>query len=237
MSIATSSRLKASCVCGKKYSIRADLAGKTCKCKCGKRFKVPARDQSQAAVPERMCPDCGVWISKDESACNSCRQKADQRASEQLEQTGYSEPTSADLTTPWWERTETYVVSAICAITIFGCGLYQTRLNGPEFLSFYFYVGVFCGAGLLLARFTSRSLVTILLLVVTFEAIGLIRYAYGSSQGMSRFQNLFQMMGFAPFVFLSLMSMGKGSGSGSGGWSGGGCGGGCGGGGCGGCGG
>ena len=125
------------------------------------------------------------------------------------------------------ERTETYVVSAICAITIFGCGLYQTRLNGPEFLSFYFYVGVFCGAGLLLARFTSRSLVTILLLVVTFEAIGLIRYAYGSSQGMSRFQNLFQMMGFKGSCFFKSDEHGQGLRFCSGGWSGGGCGGGC----------
>ncbi|MGC6446144.1 MAG: hypothetical protein ACON5J_06935, partial [Rubripirellula sp.] len=101
----------------------------------------------------------------------------------------------------------------------------------------YFCVGVVCFIACLIVRFAKFSIALLVVLVLSYEAIGAIRYGYGLSQGMRNFGFLNLMMLFGPIAFIAAVSEGSG-GSGGSSWGGGGCGGGgCGGGGCGGCGG
>ena len=109
--------------------------------------------------------------------------------------------------------------------------------RAPSFLILYFYLGVVCFIACLIVRFAKFSIALVVVLVLSYEAIGAIRYGYGLSQGMRNFGFLTQMMLFGPIAFIAAFSEGSGGSSGSR-WGGGSsCGGGCGGGGCGGCGG
>ncbi len=144
-----------------------------------------------------------------------------------------------------WHDPKIKIAAGLGIITVLVAGMHQIELTGPEFLSFYFALGVgFCIA-FLIARFTGCSATVFIILLLAFEAIGLMRLGYGLTQGMHKFETLGQMMLLGPFSFLMVSAVGQGGSSGSG--LGGGCssgsscggggGGGCGGGGCGGCGG
>lgn len=160
---------------------------------------------------------------------------------------------SADLPTPdppWWKNpvllglTITFVIA-----TLFAAGI-QRSLRGPDFLTLYFWFGVFCLGGVIVARFTSCStLAGLVVVVLAYELVGLARYQYGISHGMHRFGIMTTMMWMGPLgaAFVAFMTFSGDGGSSffssgcgsscSGSSCGSSCGGGCGGGGCGGCGG
>ncbi|MGI9442653.1 MAG: hypothetical protein ACR2N1_09320 [Rubripirellula sp.] len=238
MSTAALSRIKTACSCGKKYLVHADLAGKRGKCKCGKVFTVPTEDEAVANIPERMCPWCGTWITADESVCEACEREAakEDAASENAATRGSPQPFKAPKDCmPWWSSTKHQVIGGICAVTVLIAGIYQTHLNGADFINFYFGIGLACCIAIFIARLTSCSVAVFVMLLVTFEAIGAIRYGYGLTQGMHRFGFLGKMMLFGPVGIFAipyldrLNSSGGGGSGGGGGCGGGGCGGGCGG--------
>ncbi len=127
-------------------------------------------------------------------------------------------------------------------------------LRGPEFLLVYGFWFLACWSGLLFLRSCGldRPLTTVLVLA-SFEALGVARFLVGSAAGMHRWTFLFLMMGIGALFFLIRVRRSEGplratshstssfvdSSIGGGGCGGGGDGGGggCGGGGCGGCGG
>jgi len=233
LSVAELSRIRATCTCGKKYVVRAEVAGKKVRCNCGEVFSVPTTEEVQQATTEKMCPWCDAWITEDQEACEKCETDAAKDAAMQIEsETTQSAPEI---------RSQIVFMSAICLPVVFGVSLYQFQLKGPEFLDLYFGVGVACFIACLIVRFAKLSMALVVVLVLSYEAIGAIRYGYGLSQGMQNFGFLTQMMLFGPFAFIAVFGEGSG-GSGGSSWGGGSscgssCGGGCGGGGCGGCGG
>ena len=228
LSVAELSRIKAACTCGKKYVVRAEVAGKKVRCTCGEVFSVPTTEEVQQATPEKMCPWCDAWITEDQEACEKCETEAATEALQVESETTQSAPEI---------RSQIVFMSAICLPVVFGVSLYQFQLKGPEFLDLYLGVGIACFIACLIVRFAKLSMALVVVLVISYEAIGAIRYGYGLSQGMRNFGFLTQMMLFGPFAFIAVFGEGSG-GSGGSSWGGGSsCGGGCGGGGCGGCGG
>ena len=239
MTAATVSRIKASCSCGKKYMVKPEFTGKRVRCKCGEAFTVPPVEESEATPIEKLCVWCDARIGPEETACESCDREAEQRTSE----------AERARSLPWWKSRKTRITAAICVITIIVAGIYQTQLNGPEFVKFYFAMGVVCCVAILVARLTSCPIAAFVALLLAFEAIGAIRYGYGLTQGMHRFGMLGKMMLFGPVGIVAIPFLDRfGESSGGGGSSswgdssysscGSSCGGGgCGGGGCGGCGG
>lgn len=228
LSVAELSRIKAACTCGKKYVVRAEVAGKKIRCTCGEVFSVPTAEEVPQATPEKMCPWCDAGITEDQEACEKCETEA---ATETLQVESETTHSASEI------RSQIVFTSAICLPVVFGVSLYQFQLKGPEFLKLYFCVGVVCFIACLIVRFAKFSIALLVVLVLSYEAIGAIRYGYGLSQGMRNFGFLTQMMLFGPIAFIAAVSEGSG-GSGGSSWGGGGCGGGgCGGGGCGGCGG
>ncbi len=235
MSTTKQARIKAACRCGKKYRVRADLAGKRGRCKCGLTFVVP--DPSEAVEPEptKKCPWCETRIKQSESYCSTCADEAAWKASEE----------SASESRPWWKELSFQIAAGLCAVTVLVTSVYQTSLSGPEFMSFFLVLGVvllFAGLG---GRAILGSTAIAVLCILTFEAIGGIRILYGTSQGMHKFSNLTSMMFVGGFLSWSVLFRGAGGGGSSssssgffsGSSCGSSCGGGCGGGGCGGCGG
>jgi len=232
MSNTTASRIKAACTCGKKYVVRAEVAGKKVRCNCGEVFSVPTTEEVQQATPEKMCPWCDAWITEDQEECEKCETEGAKQA-ERVEQLESKESDSG-----FWRSNEVVFASAICLPMVFGVSLYQIQLKGPDFLTLYFGVGVACLLGCLVVRYAKFCVAVAIVFLLSFEAIGAIRYGYGVSQGMRQFDQLFNYMIFGPLAFVGAL-FGEGSGgSGGSSWGGGSsCGGGCGGGGCGGCGG
>lgn len=141
----------------------------------------------------------------------------------------------------WWNDPKIRIAGGFAAATVLVGAIYQTQLDGPQFVKFYFALGVGICIAFLIARLTSCPTVGLIILLLAFEAIGAIRFGYGVTQGMHKFGNLGSMMILGPmgFAFVSGVGQASGSqGSGSSCSSGSSCGGGgCGGGGCGGCGG
>ncbi len=239
MTSATASRIKATCSCGKKYLVKPEFAGKRLKCKCGEVFTVPAVDESEKTPIDRQCTWCDARIGPEESICESCAREAGERASE----------AEREKSMPWWKRRKTWITAAICSITVIVAGIYQTQLNGPEFVEFYFAMGIVCCVAFLVARLTSCPIAAFVILLLTFEAIGAIRYGFGLTQGMHRFGILGNMMLLGPIGIVAIPFLDRfadsSGGGGSSSWGsssysscGSSCGGGgCGGGGCGGCGG
>lgn len=240
MSAATSSRIRYTCPCGKKYVARAELSGKRAKCKeCGEAFTIPTPQQAEVETHEKTCPWCGVRIEPNKTFCKACKRKMAERA-------------DGETFVSWRGIGKNLLVAAICTATVLIASVYQQQLDGPEFISFYTMMAIACCIGLLVARLTHCSVVTFIVLLVAYEAIGAIRYGYGIQHGMHKFGKLTSMMIIGPFIivaipFIDKLGNSQGSSSGGGGWfasgcsscgsgCGSGCGGGCGGGGCGGCG-
>lgn len=225
LSVAELSRIKATCNCGKKYVVRAEVAGKKVRCTCGEVFSVPTTEEVQQATPEKTCPWCDAWITEDQGVCRKCETEAATEALQVESETTQSAPEI---------RSQIVFMSAICLPVVFGVSLYQFQLKGPEFLQLYLGVGIACFIACLIVRYAKLSMALVVVLVLSYEAIGAIRYGYGLSQGMQNFGFLTQMMLFGPFAFIAVFGSGSG-GSGGSSWGGGSsCGGG---GGCGGCGG
>lgn len=155
----------------------------------------------------------------------------------------------------------------MAATVVVMVSLLQIAMAGPQFLA-TFGVCMLVAVGCVTAarKENGGKLTAVILWVFAIELIGLIRLAYGMSQGMQRFQILYALLIIVPFVlgivallqsvswnmgaFSGYSGYGRSSHSSSGFWAGshscssgsscgggGGCGGGCGGGGCGGCGG
>ena len=98
----------------------------------------------------------------------------------------------------WWNDPKIRIAGGCAAVTVLGAGVYQTLLDGPEFIEFYQVLGIgFCIA-FLVARITSCPTVGFLVLLLAFETIGAIRFGYGLTQGMHKFGELGQMMLFGP---------------------------------------
>ncbi|MGI9473237.1 MAG: hypothetical protein ACR2NZ_16975 [Rubripirellula sp.] len=281
MSTVTDSSIKATCECGKRYLVRASLAGKRGQCECGKTFVVPA------GAPSVLCSDCNSAIPPGEHFCAFCstalaeqsgqpewnkpggyaaeqaavkakkrkkkKQKRRKRPVKPVTPAASHPPlwekAGGDLPAPepaWWQNSIFKAITIVALVTLLVSSVWQTTLNGPEFLQLYFFVGLMCVVGIVVARTTSCStLAGVIVMVLTFELLGLARYGYGLSHGMSRFGMLSTMMLFGPIGAFALgFAESSGSSGGSGFFSGGcssscgsSCGGGCGGGGCGGCGG
>ena len=234
MSTAISSRVKAACSCGKKYLVRAQFSGQKSKCQCGKFFTVPKQEKTESVIADKACPWCGARIGTEESDCKNCQDESQKRV-------------DREASAGWWEQKENQIIGGICAATVVIAGICQTQLDGPAFLWFYLAIGVACCIGFCFARLTACTTAAFIMPLVAFEAIGVIRYGYGVTQGMDRFSILGMMMLFGPFVIAAIAFLDQfadSSRSGSNSW---GCscasscgsscgGGGCGGGGCGGCG-
>lgn len=280
MSIAADTRIEAACSCGKRYLVRSQLAGKTGKCKCGATFVVPDPNpgvccpicNSVIAPGHQFCEFCNGALADESSQpeWNDPTKLEKERTASQRKATPTAVPNassassdsetpplwdeaSADLPNPdppWWKNP----VFLALTVTFFSATLfaaaYQRSLRGPDFLTLYFWFGVVCLGGVIVARLTSCStLAGLVVIVLAYELVGLARYQYGISHGMHRFGTMTTMMwmgplgaAFAAFMTFSgdgggwFFSSGCGS-SCSGSSCGSSCGGGCGGGGCGGCGG
>ncbi len=141
---------------------------------------------------------------------------------------------------PWWKNPIFVALTILMVLATLSAAVYQCTLRGHEFTDFYLLFGVFCVIAIFIARNTSCStLGALVVAVLAYELLGVVRYLYGITHGMHRFDTMSDLMWIGPFAGAMIAFM-KGDGSGSSSFSsgcGGSCGGGCGGGGCGGCGG
>jgi hypothetical protein len=192
------------------------------------------------------CPMCASSLTAEATICPSCgyQPETDTSASDH--------PDVVDLDAAWlkiktdfpsqvrpWCCTWGLVSLAIVMIV----SVYQTTLDGPQFLGFFTIFVWSAVISVFAMRFLARDYLGryVLAAILTIELIAIVRLGYGVSHGMSRFGILFEMMFGSPIVLALSASATDG---GSSGFSSGSCssgsscgGGGCGGGGCGGCGG
>ena len=239
MSVAELSRTKVACTCGKKYVVKSEFAGRRVRCSCGEIFEIPSIEEIDEPAEEQRCFMCEAPIGEGKEVCSKCD---GEETKEDL-----TEDDEEKVPTEWWNSDQVFYTGVICLLIIIGVSLAQTQIDGWNFLKLYLGLGFACIFGCLFARFQSLCWSAVFMFVLSYEAIGAIRYLYGTFQGMSNFGLLFRMMLIGPCLcmmcFLDYSSSGSGGGSswssiGSCGSSGGSsCGGGCGGGGCGGCGG
>ena len=239
MSVAELSRTKAACTCGKTYVVKSEFAGRRVRCSCGKIFEIPSIKEIDEPAEEQRCFMCEAPIGEGKEVCSKCD---GEETKEDL-----TEDDEEKVPTEWWNSDQVFYTGVICLPIIVGVSLAQTQIDGWNFLKLYLGLGFACIFGCLFARFQSLCWSAVFIFVLSYEAIGAIRYLYGTSQGMSNFGLLFRMMLIGPglywMCFLDYSGSFSSSGSswssmGSCGSSGGSsCGGGCGGGGCGGCGG
>ena len=365
---ASDQRIRGACPCGKKYSIKASLAGRRAHCKCGQLFTVPSAEELQ---PKVICSICGVKHRSVESLCRRCRSKGLTEASQSghrsqaadpeqstagnvgvqeltaiamlvaaiaatliaalsqsplnaigflvffacysiaaglavravrwagggvgvfhwaqilaatscgllaLVRLGFTmvdvslrDPTGmlfalcaigpavallianidrllrlvhhsneASLETDWWKDKGVQFGVCLSLLIILIAGVMQTQLNGPDFIVFYLVLGLLSGGTLLVMRLSKWSPLTFVLIILAFEIVGLLRYAWGMSQGMQQFALLFKLMFYGPIGILVIAHIdaifeGVGNGGGHGSSSGSSCsiGSSCGGGGCG----
>lgn len=228
----SAARVRGACACGKKYSIKASLAGKTARCKCGQLFTVPSAETMR---PKVICPFCRMKHRGAGSVCRRCGDKA-------IHEPANSDRGSADQAPPpsvWWKDTGVHLGLCVFLLVVVVAGAVQTQMNGPDFIGFYVVLGLLSGGTLLVLRHSQCSPLAFVLIFLAFELIGLLRYAWGTSQGMQQFALLFKLMLFGPIGILAvgyldviIKESGNSSGYGSscGGSS---CGSSCGGGGCG----
>ena len=235
MSVAELSRTKAACTCGKKYVVKSEFAGRRVRCSCGKIFEIPSIKEIEEPAQESVCFLCKTPIGQDQEVCAKCDNK---KTKEDLKEEDFNK-----VPTAWWNTTQVLFTGGICLTVIVGVSFLQSSLDGRDFLGLYLGIGLTCFLVCLLARLQSLCWSAVFMLVLSYEAIGAIRYLYGTSQGMSNFGLLSKMMLIGPFFFMMCFLDNSSTGSGGGsswtshGYSGSSCGGGCGGGGCGGCGG
>jgi uncharacterized membrane protein YgcG len=241
MTTASSSRIRFSCDCGKKYFCRPRNAGKRLRCRhCGQVLAVP-QDSFDVNVQDDDFRHQHLSDSLDGAAprFDTLQDQKNVPSSfkplEVVREDGF-EITERGRNIYRWCFTWGLVSLAIVVMV----SVYQTTLNGPQFLGF-FQIVFWCGVvsvftmGFLASKYRGSYLLAVLL---TFELIAIVRIGYGMSQGMHNFANLLYMMIVGPiaFVFLAFATACETSGSSSDGGScssGSSCGGG--GGGCGGC--
>ena len=227
------------CRCGKKYRVRPNLEENSVRCySCGESIDVPlaARQQSDPFDALR-CDKCDTILAPSQTQCLRCTENDPSLSDWDVTDTtnDYVPPV------PWFRNRKLAWLAIAAFVIVTTASILQLQMSGPDFLGLYLIVGVLSIGLCLFAKFTDCStIVGTLVAVAAFEAVGIIRYVYGLSNGMSEFGMMHRMMLFGPMVLFFVSAAEK---SGSSGWiigssgCGSGCGGGCGGGGCGGCGG
>ena len=225
--------IRVTCDCKHSFRAKARLAGRMVKCPhCLTEISIPPVNSDTVTAGGETweaCPECTGPLLASAVICENCgfnkRTAKIQKATEEA------------ANAKFWRR----LVPFILIVAVVSC-LVQTQMKGVEFLWFFGFLAVCCGATTIGADFHDLGKVrTFVACVVAFEIVALVSIVYGLSVGMSQFDFLKMMMLGGPFVgalFIFRNSSNDDSGwffGGSG--CGSGCGGGCGGGGCGGCGG
>ena len=236
--------IKVACECGRKLIAPDSLAGQQTACPhCQASIVIPTSAAGQAAQasprPSKrsLCPGCQQPLPSSLVVCLECG--FNRRLGRKMVPTVVVSP-ERQASQRLWGR-----IAPACGATVVLASLLQMLLNGPDFLILFGVLGLIGVVTLVVARKNEWGITLVFLVVfLSYESVGLVRWWYGLSAGMERFGFLFWMMGLGPFALLLAASEIDYSSSGSSGCSscgsscGGGGGGSCGGGGgCGGCGG
>ncbi len=245
MSKTTSSKFRVTCKCGKKYLVRSDLEGRKVRCRnCNEELELKRRVAKKEPI---WCPVCFSKLDRKDPVCKSCNRKNEEYgpAPKIPEKTpGILSLIAASLINllPQNPVQRSWII--VCSLIVIVISILQIWCSGPVFILLFFCLGVGLAITCICARMTSQfTMGRALIGILTYEAVGLIRLAYGFTHDMHRFGLLVMMMFLGPLILLCVASIGSG---GSADWSsnyhscsscGSSCGGGCGGGGCGGCGG
>ena len=247
MSKTTSNKFRITCKCGKKYLVRADLAGRKARCRnCHEELELKRR----VAKKEPMwCPVCFSKLDRKDPVCKSCNRKNEEHVPvpEIPENTpGRLSLLPAAIINRLPRSLFLWIWFLICLMLVIAISSLQTGWDGPAFLTVFFFLGLGMLVLFYIARLKSQLITSLLVIgILAYESIALIRIWYGSTHGMSHFGILAGLMLGGPvlFLFVAYDKAGYsnysscGSNCSSCGSCGSSCGGGCGGGGCGGCGG
>jgi len=179
MSVATSTRIKVTCTCGKKYLVRSDLIGKRGKCKCGEAFTVPA-PTFKATPQKKKCPWCSTQIGINKVSCQPCERRTMRGSSSKIDFAS----TNANLA----------IVAGAMSLMVLICAIWQAKLNGPEFLVVYGSFLVICCLGGIAVRVLGCPRQAVAIIAIGFVLLGGIRYGYGVTHGMHNFTILALMM-------------------------------------------
>ncbi len=198
MSNIKTSKIKIVCPCGKKYLVRANLAGKKSRCRnCGKVLQIdPLQEDRRDSDAGMMSNDSSVFgenISIDTSRNSESHDREKRSAAVIFSQSLAIFSQSLGL--------RSLVILSGIIILVFS--QMQTTWDGPTFLTAYMGIGFCIVLACLIARLTSLlTLSGVIIAILAYESIGANRIVYGMTQGMHKFDSLFSMMIFGPFIFL-----------------------------------
>jgi ribosomal protein L32/uncharacterized membrane protein YgcG len=216
----TANRVRVACPCGKKYRCRPDVLGKMFRCRaCGDSIKaVEAKRRKRPSTSE--CPECGEELMPDVELCFACGHgwESEQKAGP-ADAVHHQQPENATRTErntvrttekrnpPGGKRASTnedtilsqsaqtlgalLVVVLIVLASSYGL---QDVMDGRLFLAFYGVVLAVCWYFSEWNRGTDDAWLPFGVIIITYLAVGVMRYQYGINHGMQKFMLLFLMM-------------------------------------------
>jgi len=217
---ATANRVRVACPCGKKYRCRPDVLGRIFRCRaCGDSIKAVEMERRKKPSTSD-CPECGEELMPDVGLCFACgygweseqqvqpgttvhnqqpetlvgTERNTVQKTEARNRQGGKRASPADDTALSQSVQTTSALLVVVLTVIASSYILQEVMNGRWFLAFYGVVLTTCWAFSEWNRNREDSWLPFGVTIITYLAVGGMRYNYGINHGMGKFALLFVMM-------------------------------------------